>query len=120
MNASRLWAYQPEAMDMLFSLMSQVASARPFTFRERGILVAACASALGDSYCSLAWGTKLAAKADAQLAAGVLRGDDDALTDAERAMAAWARRITADPNGTSSEACRSCGTRASPMPISSP
>jgi uncharacterized peroxidase-related enzyme len=103
MNASRLWAYQPEAMDMLFSLMSQVASARPFRFRERGILVAACASALGDSYCSLAWGTKLAAKADAQLAAGILRGDDSALTEAERAMAVWARRVTRDPNSTSTE-----------------
>src|SRR5690348_16374843 len=56
MNASRLWAYQPEALAMLFSLMSQVASARPFRFRERRILVAASASALGDSYCSLAWG----------------------------------------------------------------
>jgi hypothetical protein len=88
MNASRLWAYQPEALAMLFNLMSQVASARPFRFRDRGILVAACASALGDSYCSLAWGTKLAEKADAQLAAGVLRGDDSALTQAERAMAA--------------------------------
>jgi len=103
MNASRLWAYQIEAMDALFSLMSQVASARPFTFRERGILVTACASALGDSYCSLAWGTKLAAKASAQLAAGVLRGDDGALTEAERAMAAWARRVTSDPNGTSTK-----------------
>jgi uncharacterized peroxidase-related enzyme len=103
MNASRLWAYQPEALAMLFSLMSHVASARPFRFRERGILVAACASALGDSYCSLAWGTKLAAKADAQLTAGVLRGDDSALTEAERAMAAWARRVTRDPNGTSTK-----------------
>jgi len=103
MNASRLWAYQIEAMDALFTLINQVASARPFTFRERGILVAACASALGDSYCSLAWGTKLAAKADAQLAAGVLRGDDGALTEAERAMAAWARRVTSDPNGTSTQ-----------------
>jgi uncharacterized peroxidase-related enzyme len=103
MNASRLWAYQPEALDMLFSLIGQVASARPFAFRERGILVAACASALGDSYCSLAWGTKLAARADAQLAAGVLRGDDGALTEAERAMAAWARRVATDPNGTSTQ-----------------
>jgi uncharacterized peroxidase-related enzyme len=103
MNASRLWAYQIEAMEKLFSLISQVASARPFTFRERGILVTACASALGDSYCSLAWGTKLAAKADAQLAAGVLRGDDGALAEAERAMAAWARRVTNDPNGTSTQ-----------------
>ena len=43
MNASRLWAYQPEALATLFSLMSQIASARPLRFRERGILVAACA-----------------------------------------------------------------------------
>ncbi len=101
MNSSRLWAYQPESLAMLFSLMSKVATERPFRFRERGILVAACASALGDSYCSLAWGTKLAAKTDAELAAGVLSGDDGALTEAERAMAAWARRVTTDPNGTS-------------------
>jgi alkylhydroperoxidase family enzyme len=103
MNASRLWAYQPDALAMLFGLMSQVASARPIRFRERGILVAACASALGDSYCSLAWGTKLAAKTDAQLAAGVLSGDDSALTGPERAMAAWARRVARDPNGTSAQ-----------------
>jgi len=47
MNASRLWAYHPEASNNLFSLMSQVTSARPFTTRERGILVTACASTLG-------------------------------------------------------------------------
>jgi alkylhydroperoxidase family enzyme len=103
MNASRLWAYQPDALALLFALMSQVASARPIRFRERGILVAACASALGDSYCSLAWGTKLAAKTDARLAAGVLGGDDSALTGPERAMAAWARRVARDPNGTSAQ-----------------
>jgi len=101
MNSSRLWAYQPEAVARLFRLMSQVCSARPFRFRERGILVAACASAFGDSYCSLAWGTKLAEKADAQLAAGVLAGHDSVLTEAERAMAVWARRVARDPNGTS-------------------
>jgi alkylhydroperoxidase family enzyme len=106
MNASRLWAYQIEAMENLFGLMSQVASARRFTSRERGILVAACASTLGDSYCSLAWGTKLAMAADAPLAAGVLRGDDGALTEAERAMAAWTRRIATDPNGTSTRDVR--------------
>lgn len=101
MNVSRLWAYQPQAESGLFGLMAQVTSARPFTLRERGILVAACASALGDSYCSLAWGTKLADEAGSRLAAGVLRGDDDELSPAERAMAAWARRVARDPNGTS-------------------
>jgi alkylhydroperoxidase family enzyme len=97
-NASRLWAYQPEASNNLFSLMSQVTSARPFTTRERGILVTACASTLGDSYCSLAWGTKLAWEAGAELAAGVLRGEDSALSEPERAMAAWARLIARSPN----------------------
>ncbi len=100
MNASRLWAYQPEAMTGLFKLMGRVTSGRPFSLRERGILVAACASALGDSYCALAWGTKLADIADPGLAAGVLRGDDSELTAAERAMATWARRVARDPTRT--------------------
>jgi uncharacterized peroxidase-related enzyme len=101
MNVSRLWAYGPEALVALFELMRAVTSSRPFTGRERGILVTACASAFGDSYCSLAWGTKLAELAGPELAAGILRGDDCGLTAPERAMAAWARRIVRDPNGTS-------------------
>jgi uncharacterized peroxidase-related enzyme len=101
MNATRLWAYRPEALVELFELMRLVTSARPFTDRERGILVTACASRFGDSYCSLAWGTKLAGLAGPQLAGDILRGKDDDLTPPERAMAAWARRIARDPNRTS-------------------
>ena len=73
MNVSRLWAHRPEAMVALFELMGRVTSARPFTARERGILVTACASTFGDSYCSLAWGTKLAGIADPGFAAGPQR-----------------------------------------------
>jgi uncharacterized peroxidase-related enzyme len=101
MNVSRLWAYRPEAGVALFELMHLVTSARPFTDRERGILITACASSFGDSYCSLAWGTKLAGLAGPQLAAGILRGENNGLTGPERAMAAWARRVARDPNGTS-------------------
>jgi uncharacterized peroxidase-related enzyme len=101
MNVSRLWAHGPEAIIALFELMHQVTSSRPFTSRERGILITACASTVGDSYCSLAWGTKLAGLADPQLAAGILRGEDCGLTEPERAMAAWARRIARHPNATS-------------------
>lgn len=101
MNVSRLWAYRPEAMTGLFELMHLVTSVRPFTDRERGILITACASSFGDSYCSLAWGTKLADLAGAQLAGGILRGEDNGLSAPERAMAAWARRVARDPNGTS-------------------
>jgi uncharacterized peroxidase-related enzyme len=101
MNVSRLWAHRPEAMTALFELMHLVTSVRPFTDRERGILITACASSFGDSYCSLAWGTKLAGLAGAQLAGGILRGEDNGLAAPERAMAAWARRVARDPNRTS-------------------
>lgn len=100
MNASRLWAYQIDTVNGLFDLLRTNISAHRLTMRQRGILVTACASALGDSYCSLAWGTKLAAVADAGTSAAVLRGDDDGLTLAERAMAAWARKVVRGPNET--------------------
>ena len=100
MNASRLWAYEPSLQAGLFDLIRGIVREHGLDVRQRGILVAACASTLGDSYCSLAWGSKLAEAADAETAAGVLRGDDVGLTDTERAMATWARKVARDPNGT--------------------
>jgi len=100
MNVSRLWAQQPAAQEGLFALLGQTARAAGLTLRQRGVLVAACASALGDSYCSLAWGKKLAGEAGDDVAAGVLRGDDRQLDPADRALARWARHVTRDPNGT--------------------
>jgi uncharacterized protein YciW len=100
MNASRLWAYQPAVFYGLFDLMREATSAHGLSYRQRGILVAACASAFGDSYCSLGWGSKLAAVTDAQTASGVIRGDDDSLTVSEQAMAAWARKVARSPSRT--------------------
>src|SRR5256885_2256192 len=99
-NVSRLWAHQPDTMRQLFALMSQAFAPSGLRFRQRGILVTAAASALGDSYCSLAWGGKLGKASDAALAAGVLTGSDAALTDQEKAVAAWARKVATDPNAT--------------------
>jgi uncharacterized peroxidase-related enzyme len=99
-NVSRLWAHQPETLKRLFELMSQAFTPSGLTFRQRGILVTAAASALGDSYCSLAWGGKLGQASDAATAAGVLNGSDTGLTDQEKALAAWARKVAADPNAT--------------------
>jgi len=99
-NVSRLWAHQPQAQRDLFGLMSRAFAPSGLTFRQRGILVAAAASALGDSYCSLAWGGKLAGASAAELAAGVLAGTDAGLSDQEQALAAWARKVARDPNGT--------------------
>ena len=99
-NGSRLWAHQPETLKRLFELMSQAFEPSGLDFRQRGILVAATASTLGDSYCSLAWGGKLGKASDATVAAGVLNGSDAGLTDQEKALAAWARKVAKDPNAT--------------------
>jgi alkylhydroperoxidase family enzyme len=87
-------------MEHLFELMSQAFKPSGLDFRQRGILVTAAASTLGDSYCSLAWGGKLSGAADLTVAAGVLNGTDAGLTAQEKAMASWARKIVKDPNAT--------------------
>jgi alkylhydroperoxidase family enzyme len=99
-NLSRLWAHDPVAHDGLSDLLGHVARSGSLTFRQRVILVTSCASALGDSYCSLVWGTKLAGEVDAEVAAGVIRGDDAPLDGSEQALAEWARQLARDPNST--------------------
>jgi len=99
-NGSRLWAHQPDSLKRLFELMSQAFTPSGMNFRQRGILVTAAASTLGDSYCSLAWGGKLSQASDPAVAAGVLTGGDAGLTGQEKAMAAWARKVARDPNAT--------------------
>jgi alkylhydroperoxidase family enzyme len=101
MNASRLWAYAPEAHEALFDFLGTVTRLGSLSLRQRGVLVTATASTLGDAYCSLAWGSRLADAANAATARNVLRGVDDDLDDSEKALAAWARRVVSDPNGTS-------------------
>jgi alkylhydroperoxidase family enzyme len=88
-------------MTGLFTLLRRANSADSLSLRQRFILVAACASAFGDSYCSLVWASRLAAAGDAQTAAGVLRGSDDGLNTSERIMAGWARKVARNPNATS-------------------
>ena len=100
MNLSRLWGHQPELHNGLFELVGQAARAGGLTFRQRGILITAFAATFGDSYCSLAWGKKLAGVAGAELAGGVLRGDDRKLDPQEQALARWARKVTRHPSRT--------------------
>jgi uncharacterized peroxidase-related enzyme len=101
MNVTRLWAYQPDTVVELFDLMRKALSGAGFSSRQRGILVCAAASTLRDSYCSLAWGSKLSDSASPALAAAVISHDDDELAGDERVMADWARKVAGDPNGTS-------------------
>ncbi len=100
MNASRLWGHLPATQRALMETWSGAAKAAGLSFRQRGVLVTATASAMGDSYCSLAWGHKLSEHSGADVAEGVLRGDDSLLDDQDRALAAWARAVARDPYGT--------------------
>jgi alkylhydroperoxidase family enzyme len=92
-NTSRLWAHQPTVHSGLFDLINRSAKAGDLTYRQRCVVVVACTSALGDPYCSLAWGERLARVAGADVAGGVVSGADDGLDRTERALAGWARKI---------------------------
>lgn len=113
MNLNRAWAWRPDVTEAFLGLRTLLTSASSLAPRELAVLVCSAASALGDSYCSLAWGKSLAAASDGPTAAAVLRNPDEAqLTTRERALAHWARQVVDDPNGTRAqdvEALRAAG-----------
>ena len=76
-NMSRLWAHLPAALEELSDLMDRRPGPGRSLSAQRAVLVSATASALGDSYCSLAWGNKLAEAAGPDVAAAVIRGTID-------------------------------------------
>lgn len=101
MNLTSAWAWRPDIFESFAALRDQLTSSSDLSQRDQAVLVCATASQLQDAYCSLAWGKKLAAEAGAATAAAVLtNGDDTALTSRDRALAAWARKVVADPNST--------------------
>ena len=101
MNLTRAWAWRPEVFEGFASLRSQLTTQSSLSKRELAVLVCATAAELEDSYCSLAWGRTLAVEADAATAAAVLAGSPaESLSERERALAAWARKVVADPNAT--------------------
>ncbi len=101
MNLTRLWAWRPETYEAFVALRNTVMEASTLTAREFAVLVCATAGSLGDSYCALAWGRKLADKSDASVAQAVLRElPCEALSRREEALADWARQVVRDPNRT--------------------
>lgn len=101
MNLTRVWAHQPRLFDAYAALAASAAEAAGLSLRDRGVLVTALASTMGDSYCSIAWGGKLAAEVgDPEVSVAVLTGTDDGLDDRGRALAAWARTLAQDPSAT--------------------
>jgi len=99
-NYVRVWCWRPEILEAFAKLRAAVLADSTLSEREVAAMVAATASALGDSYCSLAWGEKLAAVSDDKTAASVIRGEDAGLSRREAALARWSRTLVDDPNGT--------------------
>jgi len=101
MNLTRAWAWVPAIKIGLFDLLNQAAKDGDLSFRDKGILITAMASGMGDSYCSLAWGTRLAEATDPETAAAVIVGQpSSSMTDRDAALASWARKLAAAPNST--------------------
>ncbi len=101
-NFTRLWGWRPELLERFVELRTGLMEASGLGERDWAVLVTATASELRDSYCSLAWGKKLAALVDAETAGQVLAGAEaPALSEREAALREWARQVVRDPNATS-------------------
>ena len=101
MNLTKAWAWRPDVYEAFAALRAQLTSKSSLTKRDQAVIVCATAAQLGDSYCSLAWGKTLATEAGPASAAAVLAArETHVLTDRDRALATWARKVVADPNGT--------------------
>jgi uncharacterized peroxidase-related enzyme len=103
-NHTRLWCWRPDLDKAFYALRSGLMQTSALTDREWAVLVTSTAAAIGDSYCTLAWGPRLAALCDEQTASQVLAQERaPALTEREAALAAWARQVVRDPNATTEQ-----------------
>jgi uncharacterized peroxidase-related enzyme len=112
-NFTRLWSWRPDLAASFVGLRSRLMETSALGDRDLAVLVASTAGALGDSYCSLAWGRKLTALTDDETAAAVVSGHEaEELSGREAALAGWARQVVRDPNATTQadvEALREAG-----------
>ena len=103
-NFTRLWCWRPDLFRSFVDLRLALMGATTLSDREVAIVVTATVSAMGDSYCSLAWGSKLAKLAGDETAAGVIAGGLPAdLSARETALAEWCRTVVRDPMATTPE-----------------
>jgi alkylhydroperoxidase family enzyme len=102
-NLTRVWAHSPETLGVLsyaLKLATELSGLDPV---ERNLVATASASALGDAYCSFAFGSKLAGAVGPDITAAIVRGDDGRLTERGRLLTSWARQVAGDPNGSTAE-----------------
>jgi uncharacterized peroxidase-related enzyme len=100
-NNTRLWSWRPDLLREFLGLRSGLLRTSALTERESAVLVTSTAATLGDSYCALAWGARLAELSDDDTAAHIISNEPaPALSEREAALRDWARRVVADPNAT--------------------
>jgi len=103
-NVTRLWCWRPDLLTSFVTLRATLMKNSALTDREWAVLVTSTAAECNDSYCSLAWGPRLANLTDDETAAQVIAGGHaPALSEREAALAAWARQVVRDPNATASD-----------------
>lgn len=103
-NVTRLWGWRADVYRDFAALRSSLMASSSLTDRDWAVLVTAAAAQLGDSYCSLAWGPKLAKLTDPETAAQLIAGErTPALSEREQVLAAWTRRLVVDPNATTAD-----------------
>ena len=100
MNYNHAWAWRQDAATAFFTARKLVAGSTTLSPAEVAVVNAAVAGSRRDEACSLAWGEKLAAQREPRVAAGVLRGVAEGLSERERALARWAALVASDPNST--------------------
>jgi len=96
-NVTRLWSHEPAVFEGLFDLIHSSGRAAGVSVAERGVATIVGSGLVGDSYCPLAWGEKLAGKTTPEMAASVIGGSDGMLDDRSRAIAVWARKVAGSP-----------------------
>ena len=100
-NHTRLWCWRPDLRLAFMELRTSLMGSSALTDRDWAVLVTATASECNDSYCSLAWGARLAGLTDDETAARLIAGDPaPGLSDRESVLASWAREVVRDPNTT--------------------
>ena len=103
-NLTKLWAWRPDVLESFTALRKLLVTHSTLSDRERAVLVCATASSVGDAYCALAWGTRLAQQVDPATAAEILQITDvHGITAREGALLRWARQLVRDPNGTTAD-----------------
>ena len=82
MNLTRLWSWRPDVADTFGDARDVLLAECELTDADVALLVAATAAARSDSYCSLAWGRRLAKHVGPDAAASVVAGGlDGGLSD---------------------------------------